>query len=469
MERGGARLKRIWAYGRSDWGGGEMFKGLFYDFESEDQFVALVEKVRGKCEEKDGCLIWQGRMVSGQPRYFIRPHNLNFVVRRLIFQAENPEYMLPKRTFTIACSCGNDKCLSHLVLTARPLWDVDNIQRRIVTGSKRAEPNYGLDTGCLLWQGFTHLGYGKMQMNDVPHGVHKLSLLIHSGLQESPVGPDGQKLIVRHRCPNKNCCEASHLEWGTSKQNADDRKRDGTNLAGEKNPRAKMSAAIAAAIKLSWRPQTHPEFKSAAQRATEFGVTYAMVNNIDQGMSWASLPAPPNQPIKTTKERTRVSRDDLSQTDIKNLAWRIAAKVRITHGISKDPTITTPCHIYTGYLSSGYGIINYHNLTIHVHIIACENKMNQRTPEGLLVRHTCGNKHCANPGHLKFGTPAENFVDSVLHGDIVTKLSPEDVRKIRNISLMDKEAILEAVEEYGVYDTRYIRDIINSKVWAFVE
>jgi hypothetical protein len=90
---------------------------------------------------------------------------------------------------------------------------------------------------------------------------------------ESIVPP---KLIVRHKCQRKLCCNPEHLELGTSKQNALDRKRDGT----QSYARAKITKEIAHKIRAT------KGTKSKAQRARDFKVSYKTVCDIDYGNTW---------------------------------------------------------------------------------------------------------------------------------------------------------------------------------------
>lgn len=449
------------------------YKGIFYDFESEEKFNALVQKIRGRCtKEENGCEIWPGEINNKDPRFTDRDSKPAYVsLPRLIFQAANPDFVLPDAPYKIVRSCNNDRCISpdHIQVSERVLWDTDAILKRLNAGCSRSSPSHGFEKGCLLWYKCTvPEGYGSINIDRKSRRVHVVALLIHEGLTEPPMGPDGKPLMVRHMCANRNCCEASHLEWGTAKQNGEDMVRDGKSGAGEDSPLAQMSNETASTIKLSWRPRNDPEYMTQVERAKKFGVTVNVVNSIDCGATWKHIPGPPNKPEKKVTEQTLLTRDDLDDAIMNTLVSRINAKVKITPDISKDPDIKTPCHIFNGADSQGYGIIGYKNLALRVHIVVCEHKMKQKTPDGLIVRHICGNKKCVATDHLKFGTRSENLADAIKHGDLIHKFSIDEVQRIRKIPITDTKAIKKEADDYDVrYD--YIQGIINKRIYASVK
>lgn len=93
------------------------------------------------------------------------------------------------------------------------------------------------ESGCWLWNGGkTPKGYGHYYK---PNGKYSGGSA-HRASYELFIGqiPTGQ--IVRHKCRNK-CVNLNHLECGSYKDNANDRKRDGITYKGIKNPSCKYT------------------------------------------------------------------------------------------------------------------------------------------------------------------------------------------------------------------------------------
>lgn len=68
-------------------------------------------------------------------------------------------------------------------------------------------------TQCWNWQGYTtHDGYGRISVKQKNHLVHRL-------MYEIEIGPIANKLVIDHLCENKSCCNPSHLEAVTQKEN----------------------------------------------------------------------------------------------------------------------------------------------------------------------------------------------------------------------------------------------------------
>ena len=67
-------------------------------------------------------------------------------------------------------------------------------------------------------------GYGQIYFWNQSYSAHLFSWMAYN----KKLRPDPKHFIVRHKCREKSCVNPDHLELGTHKQNALDRKRDGT-------------------------------------------------------------------------------------------------------------------------------------------------------------------------------------------------------------------------------------------------
>ena len=126
---------------------------------------------------------------------------------------------------------------------------------------------------CWLWTGGKKDGYGRFMWNGFVWNAHRLSYIHSYGNI-----PDG--LIVRHKCKNK-CVNPSHLELGTKKQNAEDRKRDGTELYGVNKYSAKLTPEQVIEIRASNKTQR--------QLAAEYGVANSTIWFIKQNLKWKNI------------------------------------------------------------------------------------------------------------------------------------------------------------------------------------
>lgn len=91
------------------------------------------------------------------------------------------------------------------------------------------------ETGCWLWTGGKNKnGYGNFRDRGRTRSAHKVSYERH-------VGCVPQGLFLLHSCHTRSCVNPSHLRLGTAKENAEDRKKDGTYLVGNSHPRSKLT------------------------------------------------------------------------------------------------------------------------------------------------------------------------------------------------------------------------------------
>jgi hypothetical protein len=123
-----------------------------------------------------------------------------------------------------------------------------------------------------------------------------------------------------------------------------------------------------------------------------------------------------------------------------------------------------------GKSDTGYGgAILYDGRKVSPHRLVCE-LAHGRPIEGLQACHSCGNKACVNPRHLRFGTQSDNEKDKIAHG---RKLMGEDHPWTRVTADMVIE-IRSSPESAAVIGKRlglgrgYIKDIRTGRSWGHV-
>lgn len=128
--------------------------------------------------------------------------------------------------------------------------------------------------GCWIWKGAVNAnGYASFWDGERAETASRVSYRLFCSAI-----PD--ELSVLHRCDNPQCVKPSHLFLGTHVDNMADRSLKGraAKLAGELNPRAKLTAAQARSIKLS--------SESSGALAQRHGITASTIQRIRAGKAW---------------------------------------------------------------------------------------------------------------------------------------------------------------------------------------
>lgn len=314
---------------------------------------------------------------------------------------------------------------------------------------------------CLLWTGYSNpQGYGAT----VGGSIHKLRWELENGKITN-------MLQIRHKCKHhNNCFNIDHLEPGTSFQNAMDKKRDGTDPAGERNPSAKITNEIAQKI----RNSKNEKDLSVKDRANMFGVSTQIVHQIDRNDTWA----PGDENLKKRRRESREKRKEkIPMMDDYNKAWnRILSKC-----VETSTFEGTNCLEYQN--SNGkYGSIYLMGRGKYPHQIAwikfqnaspensharsCEAVVPETLVENDLtslyqfVYRKCGNHSCVTPEHLVKGDMSTISGNKRKRGIVLGKISVIEAREI--YELKDKMSKVDIAKNYGI-SAKHVSSIHQKK------
>lgn len=122
---------------------------------------------------------------------------------------------------------------------------------------------------------------------------------------------------------------------------------------------------------------------------------------------------------------------------------------------------------------SGYPAITIKGAKRRVNRVVCEAAHGAPPSRLHEAAHSCGNRRCTNPSHLRWTTPAGNTLDKFLHGTVSrgediqsAKLTEDDVREIRR-RRRDGEPTIKIAENFGIHQS-YVYQIISKRYWAWV-
>jgi len=134
---------------------------------------------------------------------------------------------------------------------------------------------------CVLWPWSTKDGYGITNWEGRSRPAHRIALIFHTGI-------DPDDLNALHGpCHSRSCVNPAHLRWGTKKENAQDKRRDGTYLYGEKCPNAKLNSTSARAI--------FDDPRTPSEIARDFNVTPSTVWHIKVKKTWKHIHSTPGE------------------------------------------------------------------------------------------------------------------------------------------------------------------------------
>lgn len=122
----------------------------------------------------------------------------------------------------------------------------------------------------------------------------------------------------------------------------------------------------------------------------------------------------------------------------------------------------------------GYGAIWDGRRMTSTHRLACLVAHGEPPSGGYEAAHSCHNRSCMNPRHLRWATVAENSADRLVDGThargercVTAKLTEAQVLEIRRRYRSGGVTTRSLAFDYGVSQTQ-ICSVLNGKVWAWL-
>ncbi len=122
------------------------------------------------------------------------------------------------------------------------------------------------------------------------------------------------------------------------------------------------------------------------------------------------------------------------------------------------------CVLWPYAKSKGYGRVFASGEVRRAHVVVCELAHGMK-PAGREVAHSCGERSCVNPDHLRWATAAENSADRIAHGRQTRRLTVEQVREIRRLgpSMRQRDIALRFDIEHST-----VGQILRGVTWRHV-
>jgi hypothetical protein len=122
---------------------------------------------------------------------------------------------------------------------------------------------------------------------------------------------------------------------------------------------------------------------------------------------------------------------------------------------------------------NGYGQVRFEGVSRYPHRIMCQMAHGEAPSRAHQAAHSCGNRECVNPKHLRWLDQSGNEIDKAAHGRDLrgekhfnAKLTAADVRQIR--SLEGASTHEEIAARFGISSV-HVHRICRHQRWGWLE
>lgn len=154
--------------------------------------------------------------------------------------------------------------------------------------------------------------------------------------------------------------------------------------------------------------------------------------------------------------------------------WRITDEGFPLHFWSKASVTANPEACWEWQMTideNGYGSMCVDGQSDKAHRVAWRLANGRNIKEGMFILHSCDNRRCVNPNHLREGTQSENMADMVLRGrsrqvEGRRKITVEEVREIKR-RLQNGSRVIDVANDFR-QSWSIIGNIKSGRSWKHV-
>lgn len=157
-----------------------------------------------------------------------------------------------------------------------------------------------------------------------------------------------------------------------------------------------------------------------------------------------------------------------------NQGWCQMRRTRYDEFLDMQAQETDDCILWPyAKVPDGYGQVRVNGAVWQTHRLSCEIWYGSPPTPHHEVAHSCRNRHCFNPKHLRWATRTENQLDRIADGTHnrgercgQSKITEDDVRLIRyEVGRGTPQAVF--ARHFGLA-TRTVSMIVRRETWAWL-